>query len=117
LDLEDLKRIIDEFKKWDLTADKSLLGFVTSSKLKTIMGEVQKEPENLSGLENMDNLLNTLKTFPIDLDLWRSQNIYFTLCQDLERVMQERERSGNPLARQWMGLMKNIGSHLSVKCM
>jgi alpha-amylase/alpha-mannosidase (GH57 family) len=117
LDLTNLKRIIDEFKKWDLTADKSLLGYVTSLKLNTIMGEVQKEPEDLSRLKNMDNLLNILKTFPIDLDLWRSQNIYFTLCQNLAKEMQKKEKSGDPLARQWVELMKNIGSHLSVKCM
>jgi alpha-amylase/alpha-mannosidase (GH57 family) len=116
LDLEGLKRIIEEFKKWDLDADKSLLGYVTSVKLNVMMGEVQKEPENLSRLKNMDNLLDTLKAFPIDLNLWRSQNIYFTLCQNLAGVMQDREKSGDPLARQWIELMKNIGSFLSVKC-
>ena len=82
-----------------------------------ILGEIQTEPKDLSGLKKADDLLNTLKAFPVDLNLWRSQNIYFTLCQNLARVMQEREKSGDPLARQWMELMKNIGSHLSVKCM
>ncbi|HUU52595.1 MAG TPA: DUF3536 domain-containing protein [Candidatus Heimdallarchaeota archaeon] len=116
LDLKNLKRIIDEFRKWDLTPDKSLLGYVASLKLNMILGEIQTEPKDLSGLKKADDLLNTLKAFPVDLNLWRSQNIYFTLCQNLARVMQEREKSGDPLARQWMELMKNIGSHLSVKC-
>jgi alpha-amylase/alpha-mannosidase (GH57 family) len=117
LDLKKLSRIIDEFKKWDLTADRPLLGYVTSVKLNMIMGEVSKEPEDLSRLKEMDNLLDTLKAFPIDLDLWMSQNIYFTLCRNLAGVMQEKEKSGDPLAKQWMGLMKTIGTHLSVECM
>jgi hypothetical protein len=116
LDLKDINRIIDEFRKWNLTPDQSLLGYVASIRLNRILGEIQKKPEDLSRLLNADNLLRTLKAFPIDLDLWRSQNIYFTLCQNLAGVMRDRERSGDPLARQWMELMQNIGSFLSVKC-
>jgi alpha-amylase/alpha-mannosidase (GH57 family) len=116
LDLKDINRIIDEFRKWNLTPDQSLLGYVASIRLNRILGEIQKEPEDLSRLLNADNLLRTLKVFPIDLDRWRSQNIYFTLCQNLAGVMRDREKSGDPLARQWMELMQNIGSFLSVKC-
>ncbi len=117
LDLKNIKRMIDEFRKWDLTPDKSLLGYVASLKLNTIMGDISAEPEDLSRLQKTDDLLNTLKAFPIGLNLWRSQNIYFTLCQNLAREMQEREKSGDPLAGRWVELMENIGSHLSVKCL
>jgi len=117
LDVERLKRIIDEFKKWELTPDKSLLGYLTSAKLSTILNSLQTEPKDLSRLQKADDLLRALKNFPIDLNLWKSQNIYFTLCQVLRREMQERERAGDPIAQRWMELMKTIGSHLSVQCL
>jgi alpha-amylase/alpha-mannosidase (GH57 family) len=117
LDLERLKKIIDEFKKWGMAPDKSLLGYLTSAKLSTMLGNLQTEPENLSMLQQVDNLLDTLKNFPIDLNLWKSQNVYFTLCQSLRQEMQEREKSGDPVAKRWMELMKTIGPHLSVQCL
>ncbi len=117
LDLEDLNRIIGEFKKWDLTPDTSLLGFLTSAKLNTILDSLRAEPKDLSSLQKADDLLQTLKGFPIDLNLWKSQNIYFTLCQDLRGEMQERKKSGDSFARRWVELMRNIGSHLSVQCL
>ncbi len=116
LNLENLQKIIDEFKKWEITPDKALLGYVVSSRLDTIMGKVQEEPEELSHLEETEVLLDTLKAFPIDLNLWKSQNIYFKLCKRLETEMRERQKSGDSLAGRWVELMKNIGSHLSVKC-
>ena len=117
LDFVDLQKIIDEFKKWDLAPDKPLLGYVSSSRLNTIMKEIQEEPEDLTHLEEIDTLLGTLKAFPIDLNLWKSQNDYFKLCKSLAVEMQERQESGDSFAGRWMDLMRNIGSHLTVKCL
>lgn len=117
LDFKNLNRIIGEFKKWDLSPDRSLLGYLTSQKLDAIMGSLRAEPMDLSRLQKAQDLLETLKGFPIDLNLWKSQNIYFTLCQDLRGEIQEREKSGDPAAKRWLELMKNVGSQLSVQCL
>jgi alpha-amylase/alpha-mannosidase (GH57 family) len=117
LHLEGIKKIVAEFKKWTLHPDKTLLGFVTSSKINKIMAELQDNPEELSLLKTIDSLLETLKGFPLDLNLWKSQNIYFNLCKRLQSEMQEKVKSGDPLAQNWMELMKKIGHHLNLKCL
>jgi len=115
--IERIKKIIAEFKKWTLHPDKTLLGFVTNSRINEIMAELQNNPEDLSLLKILDSLLEALKGFPLDLNLWKSQNIYFKLCEKLQSEMQEKVKSRDPLAQDWMELMKKTGHHLNVKCL
>ena len=68
LDIDGIKRIVDEFAKWALQPDKTLLGFATSSKINTLMLELQIHPENLSLLKTIDTLLEILEDFPKDSD-------------------------------------------------
>jgi alpha-amylase/alpha-mannosidase (GH57 family) len=117
LDLSHLKKIIDEFKKWDLHPDKTLLGFVATLRINKIMAELQDNPENMPLLEIVDKLLKTLSDFPINLDLWKSQNIYFRLCQQRQSEMRVKRESRDRFAADWIGLMKKIGRHLNVKCL
>ena len=117
LDLVHLKKIIDEFKKWDLHPDKTLQGFVATLRLKKIMAELQDDPENMPLLEIADNLLKTLGDFPINLDLWKSQNIYFKLCRQRQSEMRAKSESGDRFAEDWIEMMEKIGHHLNVKCL
>lgn len=116
LALDELRKIVQEFKKWDLHPDRFLLGYISSFRLNKIMAKLQADPKNVSLLGEMDDLLLILKDFPVDLDLWRSQNIYFALCKQLKDEMGKRRNEGDALAEVWMELMKNIGRQLRVKC-
>jgi alpha-amylase/alpha-mannosidase (GH57 family) len=117
LHIDGIKKIVAEFKKWALHPDKTLLGFVTSSRINKIMAKLQDNPEELSLLKTIDSFLETLKGFPLDLNLWKSQNIYFTFCKRLHSGMQEKIKPGDQLAQDWVELMKKIGHHLNVKCL
>jgi alpha-amylase/alpha-mannosidase (GH57 family) len=117
LDIDGIKKIVEEFKKWTLHPDKTLLGFVTSSRLNKIMAELQTTPKDLSLLKAIDSLLETLRDLPLDLNLWKSQNIYFILCSELHSEMQEKIKSREPLTQDWIELMKKIGHHLNVRCL
>lgn len=116
LDLDHLKHNIDEFRKWELEPDINLLGFAASTKLDDLMSDIRADTENLALLEKINNLLETLKIFPLDLNLWKSQNLYFFHCQLFGKDMQERGRGGDRQANKWIQLMKRLGEHLSVKC-
>jgi len=117
LKLENLKKIIEEFKKWNLHPDKTLLGYISSLRINKIMKELLVNPENLSLLKTLDDLLCLLQDFPLDLNLWKSQNLYFNLCRKLQNPMKERKKGGDPRAENWMELMKDIGLRVHVDCL
>lgn len=116
LDFDTTKKIVQEFKKWDLHPDRILLGYISSFRLNKIMAKLQADPKNASLLKEIDDLLLMLKDFPLDLDLWKSQNIYFILCKQLKDEMGKRRNEGDPLAADWVEWMKGIGRKLKVKC-
>lgn len=117
LDINRLQRLVDEFKKWSFDPDKTLLSYVMSQRIDTIMEELLHKPEELCLWETMEKLLNILKYFRLNLNLWKSQNIYFNLCGKLGREMQDREKKGDAKAKKWLELAKSTGKHLKVKCL
>jgi alpha-amylase/alpha-mannosidase (GH57 family) len=117
LDLASLAGIIDEFHKWAIQPDKSLLGFVASQKINSEMAKIRDNPESLAYLEKTEHLLKLLEDFPLYLNLWKSQNIYFSHCRRHLNPMQMRSGAGDLQAEKWIECMKNLGRRLSVKCM
>lgn len=115
--LDALKKIIEEFKKWNLQPEKTLLGYVSSSRINKNMEKLKANPENLSLLKALDDLLSLLQDFPLDLNLWKGQNLYFDLCRKLRTPMRERTERGDPQAENWMELMKHIGRQFHVDCL
>jgi alpha-amylase/alpha-mannosidase (GH57 family) len=116
-DLERLKKLVEEFKKWNLQPDRTLLSFVTSKKFDRLMEEVSKKPQDLSLWKTVGDLLEILRDFPLDLDLWRSQNIYFKVCQQLGSEMEKRSLEGDEGAKKWVDCLRKMGEYLRVKCL
>lgn len=116
LDLDKIKKIVQEFKKWDLHPDRVLLGYVSSFRLNKRMAKLQADPKNVNLLKEIDDLLLMLKDFLLDLDLWKSQNIYFALCKQLKDDMGNKRKEGDSVAEEWIELIKGIGRQLHVKC-
>lgn len=116
-DLERLQKMVEEFKKWDLQPDRTLLSFVTSKKFDRLMEEVSEKPQDLSLWKTVSDLLEILRDFPLDLDLWRSQNIYFKICQQLGSEMEKRSHDGDEGAKKWVDCLSKMGEYLRVKCL
>ena len=80
------------------------------------MTELQSDPKNVILLKRIHDLLQILKDFSVDLDLWKSQNIYFALCKQLKDDMGNKRKEGDSVAEEWIELIKGIGRQLHVKC-
>jgi alpha-amylase/alpha-mannosidase (GH57 family) len=117
LDLEQIRKGVDEFNKWPIKPDQAILTFITSQKIYALMKEFFQKPGELSLAEAIDNVLKILKDLPLEFDQWKSQNIYFKHCKEHLDKMQERSLNGDPVAKKWLNLMKSIGIQLGVKCM
>jgi len=115
LDLDQLQRGISEFKKWHFELDRSTLNFVATSKVNTIMERFAHEPEDMSLMEGVEAALKILGTLSLEPDLWKAQNIYFSIGKELLGV-KRRQAESDPHARKWVGLFNCLGSYLRVRC-
>jgi hypothetical protein len=115
VDVEKLKKLIEEAKQWSVKIDTKTIGFVVSAWIRIFMEKVRHEPEDLQLLKQIDSILETLKPLSLPLDIWEAQNIYFSTGRSVLETMQERAARKDPEATQWLDKFHKLGSHLHVK--
>lgn len=114
VDMEKLESLIKETKRWSIEIDKAI-GFVTSKWVNSLMERLSQQPEDIALLEGIEKALKLLMLLPIELDLWKTQNMYFSMGRDLYSTMKERAEKGEDLARRWVEVFGQLGHYLHVK--
>ncbi|MCS7312701.1 MAG: hypothetical protein NZ742_07295, partial [Acidobacteria bacterium] len=79
-----------------------------------IMAQMVARPEDLSVIEAAHQALGLFRRLSLDLDLWRSQNIYFDLTRRVRPAVRAQADQGDPLARRWLDRFDRLGEALRV---
>ncbi len=115
IDLDGLQNTVQEFHEWSLHPDKNL-SYLVTQKLEAVMEAFSSNPQELALGEKINRMLDIMKNFPLDLNLWKSQNIHYFLCKRLWNEMLEKSKKGDQAAKKWLELMDNLGQRLYVRC-
>jgi alpha-amylase/alpha-mannosidase (GH57 family) len=115
LDSDHLRSLIDEARKWGFELDRPTLGFVADHKINSLMERLGSLPEDLSRLKEIEGLVRLLSPLRLDLNLWKAQNVQFSIARQLHPVMRERAGGGDPEAREWLELFDSLGNYLGVR--
>jgi hypothetical protein len=114
-ELDRLRSLMEEVHRWSIRIDATTAGFVVSSWLAESMEKLLSHPEVAEVLERIDDVMETLKPLSLPLDLWKAQNIYFSLGKEHFASMNERaQREGGSAAR-WVECFLKLGRYLHVK--
>jgi len=113
--IEELKKLVSEMKKRSIEPDKTDMGFVASQKINKLMDRLAQAPQDSSLLENIVKTLNILSVFPLELNLWKAQNIYFSVGKKFCGPMQKKAET-DPHAKMWLDYFNELGEFLGVKC-
>ena len=115
LDLEHLQKLVEEAKKWSFELDMTTLGFVASQRINSLMEKLSMTPEDLSLLERIETIFRILSALPLELDLWKTQNICFSISRQLNGEMRESAERGDQTAKKWVEHFNNLQDHLYVR--
>jgi alpha-amylase/alpha-mannosidase (GH57 family) len=110
-----LERLIEESNRWNLSPDREMLSFRASSWIAGAFQKIQSNPEDPVLLGQIERILQILSTLNLDLDLWKSQNIYFSLGRSVYAEVKARALEGDPWASEWVGYFERMGPFLKVK--
>ena len=114
LDVEKLRKLINEAEKWRIKIDTTTIGFVVSSWVNFIMKRLYQQPEDLQLFEKIDNTLEVLRPLSLSLDLWKAQNKYFSIGKNSYNTMKEKAANGDSLAKSWIESFFKLGNYLNV---
>lgn len=115
LDLDKLQKTIDEVKRWPFELDKASLGFMACRRIDALMESLSKRPEDISLLETIEAIIRILGPLSLQINFWKTQNIYFSIGKQLYGTMQKKVKKGEEAGGKWVEHFKNLGNYLQVK--
>ncbi len=115
MNTEKLKKLINDIKKWSIDFDKATIGFVASSRVNTLMNKLSDQPEDISCINTIENILKLVRELPVELDLWKAQNIYFSIGKKHVETLNGRTEKAEDAQQQWIQSFRKLGQHLHVK--
>jgi len=79
------------------------------------MDELSSNCEWVRPLEMVESILKSLQPLDLPLDLWKAQNIFFSINQTLYKDMLIKAGTGNEKAKLWCYHFNRLGELLKVK--
>ncbi len=114
VDLKKLSSLIDEAVKWSLTIDTTTMNFTVSRWLNTMIERLSREPDNIQLFEMIDETLEILKPLSLKIDIWKAQNLYFSIWEDSYSDMAEKAVHIDNAASRWIDAFKKLGHYLHI---
>jgi hypothetical protein len=115
IDLKKLDRLILESQKWPVSIDKSLIAYVAALWINTMMVRIKKEPENIAFIEHLLAVAGMIEPLELDMNLWKSQNMYFELKKSTYPEMLTQRGHGNGDGEQWLAAFTRLGDYLQLE--
>ena len=114
VDIKRFKQLVEEMKRWSFKRDQANFAFLASQRISSLMSRLSENPDNIQLMEKIIIILELLGQLNLDLDLWKTQNIYFAMGQKIYPEI--ASQSGNDeLAYRWVKFFEQLGEILSIK--
>ncbi|MBI4309713.1 MAG: DUF3536 domain-containing protein, partial [Candidatus Omnitrophica bacterium] len=114
LDTERLEVLVEEVKRWSFKRDQTNFSFLASACICRLMSRLREHPEDVVLMEKITTSLGLLEQLQLDLDLWKTQNIYFTMARAIYPAI-VAQAPADALSRRWAALFERLGDILQVK--
>ncbi len=110
LDINKLKHIVSEFKKWDVSiTDEQSFRYAASERIFYEVRKLALSDFSLTQLVLLNDIFEIMSKLDIKLDIWKSQNLYFGMLGGFKKgewVFASKD---------WEVHFKELGDHLGVK--
>jgi hypothetical protein len=110
-----LQRLVHEAKRWSIEIDKPQIGLIVTQRINSYMEDLFTSPDNSLIMQKVISLLQSVDGLALVLDLWRSQNIYFSIGKRLIPEMQKQAAVQNADAQNWLKNFTMLGDYLKVR--
>jgi hypothetical protein len=113
--LDKLARLVKEITRWPFKRDKENLDFVAGHKVNELVSRFAAAPDDIGLLEYIVEMVRSLSALKLELDVWKAQNIYYTIGKAIFRDRKHQAEAGNETSRRWVRAFEALGELLRVK--
>jgi hypothetical protein len=115
LDLDRINGLLREAARSGVALDSVGLGYTLGRTIERIAEEFRASPEDVALLQQLDSAVGLARTLPFEVDVWKSQNLYYELLQNIYAEFQEEAGLGYLDARQWVEAFTALGKKLKFR--
>jgi alpha-amylase/alpha-mannosidase (GH57 family) len=115
VDLRRLEELIQQTKRWSIQLQKDELRYHASRWVNQQLENLETHPTDLTLLQSINRTLALLDQVQFDLDLWKAQNVYYSLGRELYPQEKQKAADGDTHAAEWIELFLDLGTSLGVK--
>ncbi len=112
VDMGRLKEDVGEIESWHVTVDNVALEFIIRRRIEGAMAALLEEPENGRLFSEVLLLVEAVTLLPLQVNLWQTQNMYWTLLQSRASELPSTVGVANGLMIPWSEAVKNLGKLL-----
>ncbi len=112
-DIEQISKVSGELAGKALQIDKTPLERIANQRINAMMESFAQVPEDLTILERITVFLSMVKSLNLSINLWKAQNIYFALNQEITSKI--RPRMPDEIFAKWLSSFRNLAHYLGVR--
>jgi alpha-amylase/alpha-mannosidase (GH57 family) len=114
VDLSRARSLLEEAESIRVQLDREGLSYGVERALQRIATNFLEHPRDLDRLEAWTELARLTEALPFDVNLWKSQNVFYDLLKTVYPSMRERAADGDETSQRWVDVFAGLGEQLSV---
>lgn len=111
VDLGRLREDVNEIRSWNVALDNVALEFIIRRRTERTMAALLEEPENDQRLTELILLVEAVALLPLEVNLWQTQNMYWTMLQHRASELRSSEGGSSGLSS-WSEAVRTLGQLL-----
>jgi alpha-amylase/alpha-mannosidase (GH57 family) len=113
-ELERVRNLLDEAEATGIQLDREGLGYVLEQAFERLALSFLERPRDIERLEKWAEIASLHESLPFDVNLWKTQNVFYEILRSIYPAFRERADDGDETARRWVELFSSLGEQLSV---
>ncbi len=113
-DVGKLQKLVEEAGKWPIDFDPALT-LIASQQINGLMEKLREKPDDVALLQTVSQIIKALNDIRLGLDLWKSQNILFSISKQHLGEMKARAEKGDDAVKKWMELFESLENDMHVR--
>jgi hypothetical protein len=114
IDQDKLQNLLNEVRFWSVELDKPTLSYVGSKRLVSLFEKLEKNPEEIILIDEIINSVRILKELTIELNVWKAQNILFSIIRNSYKKFEDEAREGDKKLIEWIDKINELQEILEV---
>jgi hypothetical protein len=114
VELDRARALLEDADATRVPLDVEGLGYVVERALEHLANDFLEHPRDMERLEKWADMASLTEALPFDVNLWKTQNVFYDLSRNVYPTMLTRAREGDEAAKRWIQVFTALGDQLSV---